>query len=74
MERYYIVKCDLTYLKKMLLEKLGNHKFVSKIFFRNIFNGVVLETVSTEEMDYIYNQLVDDRSIIPAPNNTCNAD
>lgn len=74
MERYYIVKCDISSLKKLLLEKLDKHKFVSKILFRNIFHEVVLEQVSKEEMDHIYKQLVDDESMVPAQDNTCNED
>ena len=74
MERFYVVKCDTEALKKLLLKALGKHKFVSFILFKNTFRDVVLEQVADLEMKDIYDGMVEQKSFVPGPNNTCNND
>ena len=74
MGRYYIVKCDRNSLKKLLLQRLGDCRSVSGIVFGNIFRDIVLEQVSREEIDEIYQEFIRECKITPTPNNTCNND
>jgi len=74
MKRYYVVKCGVATLEELLTKEFSKHRFVSRILFKNTIGDVVLEQLSDQEIDWLYDKMEREKRFTPGPNNTCNND